>query len=84
MATLLKPRAEKPARIFFYCPQQMAARLKNLEDIAAQRGVDVDIDTPLTAALDRLIIKAERELMPVAQAVSIPQQDATQVFQPMP
>lgn len=62
----------------------MAARLKNLEDIAAQRGVDVDIDTPLTAALDRLIIKAERELMPVAQAVSIPQQDATQVFQPMP
>ena len=84
MATLLKPRAEKPAVIRFSCPQVLAARLKNLEDIAAQRGVDVDIDTPLTAALDRLIIKAERELMPVAQAVSIPQQDATQVFQPMP
>lgn len=83
MATLLKAREEKPAVIRFSCPQVWAARLKNLEDVAAQAGIEVDINGPLSAALQKLILKAERELMPVAAAASTPQQDAAQVFQPM-
>lgn len=84
MATLLKAREEKPAVIRFSCPQALAARLKNLEEVAANAGIEVDISGPLSATLDRLVSKAERELMPVAAAESTPQQNAPQVFQPMP
>ena len=84
MATLLKAREEKPAVIRFSCPQVLASRLKNLESLAAKAEVEVDINGPLSAALERLIVKAERELMPFASAVSTPQQNAPQVFQPMP
>ena len=66
MATsLLKPAQEKPAIIRFSCSQALAARLKNLEQIAAQRGVEVDINAPLAAALEKLILRAEKELVPV-------------------
>ena len=81
--TLLKQKSEKPATIRFSCPQMLAARLKNLEVLAAQSGVEVDIDGPLSAALQKLIMKAERELMPVAAAESTPQKNVPQVFQPM-
>ena len=78
--SLLKQKEEKPAVIRFSCPQVLAARLKNLEDVAANAGVEVDINGPLAAALQKLIVKAERELMPVAAAASTPQQDAAQVM----
>jgi hypothetical protein len=62
MATLLKPVKEKPAKIQFFCPQALAARLKNLEQLASQRGVEVDVNAPLSAALERLISRAEKQL----------------------
>lgn len=60
--SLLKPKDEKPAVIRFSCSQALAARLKNLEQRAAQRGVQVDVNAPLAAALERLIDKAEKAL----------------------
>jgi len=60
--SLLKPKDEKPAVIRFSCSQALAARLKNLEEIAASRGVAVDINAPLSAALERLIGQAEKDL----------------------
>lgn len=82
MATksLLKPRAEKPAQIRFSCPQVLAARLKNLEQMAAQRGVEVDVDGPLAAALERLISSAEKQLQP-QQSATDQQQSAGIVTQ---
>jgi len=40
----------------------LAARLKNLESLAASRGVEVDVNAPLAAALERLISRAEKQL----------------------
>lgn len=54
--------------IRFSCSQSLAARLKNLEQRAAQRGVQVDVNAPLAAALERLIDKAEKELGTRAEA----------------
>jgi len=71
MATsLLKPAAEKPARIQFSCSQALAARLKNLEALASQRGVEVDVNAPLAAALERLIVKAEKQLQQPEQSLT--------------
>jgi hypothetical protein len=44
------------------CSQALAARLKNLEALASQRGVEVDLNAPLAAALERLISRAEKQL----------------------
>ena len=78
MATsLLKPAQEKPAVIRFSCSQALAARLKNLEQLAAERGVEVDINAPLAAALERLIVQAERQLQPPAQVPAAMPADPT-------
>lgn len=63
MATsLLKPVQEKPARILIHVPQQLAARLRQLEAVAETRRIAVDVNGPLTAALEKLVAAAERDL----------------------
>lgn len=78
MATLLKPRAEKPATLRFSCSQQLAGRLKKLEEEAEKQGVEIDLDTALSAALERLVSAAEKELLPPAQDVAASSDSATQ------
>lgn len=66
MATLLKPKSERPAILRFSCSQSLAARLKKLEDAAASQGVEIDLDAALAAYLEKLVTQAERELPPPA------------------
>ncbi len=64
MATLLKPKSEKPAILRFSCSQSLAGRLRKLEDAAASQGVEIDLDAALAAYLEKLVTQAERELLP--------------------
>jgi len=64
MATLLKPKQEKPATLRFSCSQSLAARLKKLENAGASQGVEIDLDAALSALLEKLVAQAERELLP--------------------
>jgi len=43
-------------------PPQLAARLRQLEELAEARGVVVDVNTPMAKALEKLVGAAEREL----------------------
>lgn len=64
MATLVKPKSEKPAILRFSCSQSLAARLKTLEDVVAAQGGEIDLDAALSAALEKLVSRAEREYLP--------------------
>lgn len=52
--------------------------MKKLEDLAKQRGAEVDINVPLAAALERLIAAAEKELSPPAE----PKQQTPEIPEP--
>lgn len=71
MATILK---ERPVIIRIPCSQALAARVKRLEDMAAKRGLEIDLNGALSATLERLIARAEKELSPPAPAAPAPAQ----------
>jgi len=63
MATsLLKPAQEKPARLMIQVPPQLAARLRQVEELAQARGAMVDVNAPMAKALEKLVLAAERDL----------------------
>lgn len=55
---------EKRGVVRFKAPQDVLERLDQVRELARQKNVLVDLDEALTTALKRLLVKAEKELMP--------------------
>lgn len=43
-------------------PPQLAARLRQVEELAQARGAMVDVNAPMARALEKLLLAAERDL----------------------
>jgi len=43
-------------------PPQLAARLRQVEELAQARGAMVDVNAPMAKALEKLVLAAERDL----------------------
>jgi len=50
-----------------HVPQQLANRLRQIEEFAQGRGIAVDINAPLARALEKLVAAAEKELAATAE-----------------
>lgn len=58
---ILKPSTQ-PVTVSIRVPAELAQRLATARAAAAQRGLSLDVDQPLTKVLARLVRQAEAEL----------------------